>query len=42
MSVTWLHRQRSNIAPMIHDQLDEKPMELDVTPKMGGHHADDG
>jgi hypothetical protein len=41
MSVTRLHWQRSNVAPMIHDQLDEKPMELDATPKMGGHHADD-
>jgi hypothetical protein len=41
MSVTWLHRQRSNIVPMIHDQLDEKPMELDAKTKMGGHHADD-
>jgi hypothetical protein len=41
MSVTRLHRQRSNVAPMIHDQLDEKSMELDAKTKMGGHHADD-
>jgi hypothetical protein len=40
MSATWLHRQRPNIAPMIHDSLEEKPMELAATPKMG-NHADD-
>jgi hypothetical protein len=41
MPATWLHRQRSNVASMIHDQLDKKPMELAMTRKMGGHHADD-